>query len=95
MALALVPCGIFFEWSAKQLRARLAVVHAAINERAAGTAGLSSASENGKSFDFAGTGGMTFAQEVAEIQHALSYVDDDVYALPSETYYQNPNRGYN
>lgn len=88
MALDTVPAGPFFGWTNAELRARLAIVKTAQQTRAAGTGGLSSASENGKSFDFQGTGGMTFAQEVAELQHAISFVDDDVYALPSETEYR-------
>jgi len=70
------------------LNDRLAVVKAVMVARAAGTSGLSAASENGKSFEFRGTDGLSIRQEIDEIRQALSYVDDDIYAAPAQTSYR-------
>ena len=85
MACDTVQHGIYFGFSMDEMRAELSRYKAEIKKLVGGPRNVVAASVNGKSFSYGPGGGLSLAQWQAEIQDALSQVDEDVMALPSET----------
>ena len=84
MALATVPCGPFVGWTATEINTRLATLKTYLINRTPGEGQLTAASVNGKSFTYATHGGMSVAEEIAALQEALAWVDDDALVVPTE-----------
>lgn len=80
MALDTVPDGPFLGWTLAEIDARLATLKTYMQNRAPGEGQMTSASVNGKSFEYGLGGGMSVAEEIAALQEAKAWVDDD--ALP-------------
>ncbi len=83
MAYATVPCGPFIGCTLAELQARLATLRAAKLAGAAGGGGMTSASVNGRAFTY-DSRGRNIDADIADVVHAMSYVDDDVQPIPSE-----------
>lgn len=84
MALDAVPDGPFVGWTLEEIDARLASLKTYLQNRAPGEGQLTSASVNGKSFEYATGGGMSVAEEIAALQEAKAWVDDDALAISRE-----------
>lgn len=85
MAYATVQAGIYYGFTSAEVLAELARYKAEVKKMVGGPRNVLAASVNGKSFSYGPSGSLSLAQWQAEIQDALSQVDDDVIALPSET----------
>lgn len=86
MAYATVQAGIYFGFTLAEMQTEQARYKAEVQKVVGGPRNVVGASVNGKSFSYGpGGGGLTLAQWQAEIQDALSQVDDDVIALPNAT----------
>ena len=85
MACDTVQSGIYFGFSLDEMQAELSRYKAEVKKLVGGPRNVVAASVNGKSFSYGPGGGLSLAQWQAEIQDALSQVDEDVVALPSET----------
>ena len=85
MAYDTVQAGIYYGFTAAEMATELARYKAEVQKMVGGPRNVVGASVNGKSFSYGPGGSLTLAQWQAEIQDALSQVDDDVIALPSET----------
>lgn len=96
MAYANVPFGPFFGCTKAEIVNRIATVRAAQLARAPGQGALTSASVNGSSFtyDVRANGGMTITEELANLQEALAYVDDDAPAITNEQVFAARNCTY-
>lgn len=84
MALATVPAGPFLGWTATVINTRLATLKAYLIARTPGEGQITSASVNGKAWQYDPRGGMTVAEEIAALQEALAWVDDDALVMPNE-----------
>lgn len=81
-----VPAGRYLGWTLAQLQAELAKYQAQIRTLTLGPGRVVGASVNGKSFSYEhGSSIRELDAAIAEIQDAMSWVDDTVIALPSET----------
>lgn len=85
MASASVQFGTYYGFTLAEVQAELARYKAEVQKMVGGPRNVLTASVNGKSFSYGPNGSLSLAQWQAEIQDALSQVDDDVIALPSET----------
>lgn len=85
MALATVPVMPYFGFSLAEMQAELARYKAAMQAITPGPGNIVSASANGSSFTYGPNGSWSLAEWGAEIQAALSWVDDAVLDVPSET----------
>jgi len=85
MAYASVQFGLYYGFSLAEMQAELARYKAAVQAVTGGAGHVVSASVNGSSFTYGPNADLSLAQWQAEIQTALSDVDDNVVALPSET----------
>ena len=86
MAYSSVQAGIYYGFTLAEVQAELARYKAEAKKVVGGPRNVLAASMNGKSFSYGPSGSsMSLAQWQAEIQDALSQVDDDVIALPSES----------
>lgn len=84
MAYATVQAGLYFGFSLAEMETEQARYKAEMQKVVGGPRNVVGASVNGKSFSYGPGGGLSLAQWQAEIQQALSYVDDDVVALDAE-----------
>lgn len=84
MASASVQYGIYYGFTLSEVQAELARYKSEVQKMVGGPRNVLAASYNGKSFSYGPSGSLSLAQWQAEIQDALSQVDDDVVALPSE-----------
>lgn len=85
MASDTVQHGVYFGFSLDEMNAELLRYKAEVKKLVGGPRNVVAASVNGKSFSYGPGGGMSLAQWQAEIQDALSQVDDETVALPSES----------
>ena len=85
MAYDTVQAGIYYGFTLAEVQAELARYKAEVQKMVGGPRNVLAASVNGKSFSYVPSGSLSLAQWQAEIQDALSQVDDDVIALPSES----------
>ena len=85
MAYSSVQAGIYYGFTLAEVQAELARYKAEVQKMVGGPRNVLAASVNGKSFSYGPSGTLSLTQWQAEIQDALSQVDDDVIALPSET----------
>ena len=84
MAFATVQYGPYFSFSPAEMQAELARYKAALQAATPGAGNIVSASVNGSSFTYGPNGTWSLAEWQANIQDALSQVDDNVQALPGE-----------
>ena len=84
MALATVPDGPFLGWTLAEINTRLATLKTYMVNRAPGESQITSASVNGKSFEYSLGGGMSVAEEIAALQEAKAWVDDDALCISRE-----------
>lgn len=92
MAYTTVPCGPFIGCTLAQLQARLATLQAAKLAGAAGGGGMTSASVNGRAFTY-DTRGRNIDADIADVVHAISYVDDDTQPIPAEQTFVSGSSG--
>lgn len=85
MAYSSVQAGIYYGFTLAEVQAELARYKSEVQKMVGGPRNVLAASVNGKSFSYGPSGSLSLAQWQAEIQDALSQVDDNVIALPSET----------
>ena len=85
MAFAAVQWGPYWGSSLAEMQAEKARVKAAVLSATHGPKNIVGASVNGKSFSYGPSGVWSLTQWQAEVQDAMSQVDDSVAALPSET----------
>lgn len=83
MAWATVKFGDYFGFSLAEMQAELARYKAAMQAITPGPGNIVSASANGSSFTYGPNGSWTLSQWRAEIQSALSQVDDNVTDEPN------------
>jgi hypothetical protein len=92
MAYATVPCGPFFGATLAQLQARLATLQAAKLAGPAGGGGMTSASVNGRAFTY-DIRGRNIDADIADVIHAMSYVDDNTAPVPAEQVFVSGSHG--
>lgn len=80
-----VQAGPYFGFTLAEMQTELARYKAEVKAATHGPRHVVGASVNGKSFSYGPQGAWSLAQWQAEIQDALSQVDDTVVALPNET----------
>jgi len=80
-----VQAGIYYGFTLAEVTTELARYKAEVQKLVGGPRNVIGASVNGKSFSYGPGGGLSLPQWQAEIQDALSQVDDEVIALPSES----------
>lgn len=85
MAWSTVKYGDYFGYSLAKMQAELAKYHAAMDAMTPGPQNIVSASANGSSFTYGPNGVWSLTQWRAEIQSALSQLDDDVTDEPNAT----------
>lgn len=84
VAYSTVQAGAYWGWTLAEMQAEQARYKSALATTTHGPRNVLGASVNGKSFTYGVGGTWSLAQWQAEIQAALSWVDDTVMALPSE-----------
>ena len=84
MALDAVPFGRYAGCTLAELQTRLATLKTAALNTAPGQGGITGGSVNGKSFTYDMRFVRTIEAEIAEIQEAILWLDDDAVA-PSDT----------
>ena len=84
VAFATVQYGPYFSFSLAEMQGELSRYKAALQASTPGAGNIVSASVNGSSFTYGPNGTWSLAEWQANIQDALSQVDDDVQALPGE-----------
>ena len=85
MALATVPVMPYFGFSLAEMQAELARYKAAMKAITPGAQNIVSASANGSSFTYGPNGSWSLEQWGAEIQAAMSFVDDSCISENQET----------
>ena len=85
MAYATVQAGLYWGFTLAEMQAEQARYKLAVQAITGGAGHVVSASVNGSSFTYGPNADLSLAQWQAEIQSAMSDVDDTVVALPSET----------
>jgi len=85
VAYATVQAGTYWGFTLAEMQAEQARCKAAIQATTHGAQNVIGASVNGKSFSYGPNGTWTISQWQAEIQAAMSWVDDTVPDVPSET----------
>ena len=85
MAYATVQWGTYFGFSLAEMQAEQARAKAAVKATTHGPQNIVNASVNGKSFGYGPNGTWTITEWQAEIQDALSQVDDGTFQLPNAT----------
>lgn len=85
MALAQVPVLPYLGFSLAEMQAELARYKAALQALTPGSSNIVSASANGSSFTYGPNGTWSLQEWGAEIQSALSWVDDNALEQASET----------
>jgi hypothetical protein len=85
VAYSTVQAGAYWGWTLAEMQAELARYKSALATTTHGPRNVLGASVNGKSFTYGIGGAWSLAQWQAEIQAAMSWVDDDVVSLDNET----------
>lgn len=85
MALASVPVRPYLGFSLSEMQAELARYKAAMQAITPGPGNIVSASANGSSFTYGPNGSWSLEQWGAEIQAAMSFVDDSFISEDQET----------
>lgn len=85
MAHAMVPVRPYIGYSLAKMQAELAKYHAAMEAMTPGPNNIVSASANGSSFTYGPNGVWSLEQWGAEIQAAMSFVDDSFISEDQET----------
>ena len=85
MAYTSVKWGPYWGCTFAEMQAEKARVKAAVLSTTHGPKNVVNASVNGKSFGYGPNGTWTLTQWQAEVQDAMSQVDDTEYQLPSAT----------
>lgn len=85
MAYDTVQAGIYWGFTLAEMQTEAARYKAEVQKVVGGPRNVVGASVNGKSFSYGPQGSLTLDQWQAEIQDAMSQVDDDTIALPNAT----------
>lgn len=85
VAYSTVQAGLYWGFTLAEMQAEFARYKAALTSVTAGAGHIVSASVNGSSFTYGPNGDLSLAQWQAEIQNAMSWVDDNVISQDAET----------
>lgn len=84
MAFATVKAGLYWGFTLAEMQAEQARYKLAVQAVTGGSGHIVSASVNGSSFTYGPNSDLSLAQWQAEIQSAMSQVDDTVIDVPNE-----------